>query len=455
MRALRLARTALATAVVLAASLAACGDDDNGDTTTGGGGQATAAPAEAEIKASPPDGWGDGGVTVDAASLECGMSADNPTRGITDTEIKIGGLGYLTSPNGSSMAGADLGAKARFDRANDEGGINGRRINFMGMLDDGNDAARNASQARVLVEQEQVFAVVPVMASYANYVDTMCSNVVPFFGWGFNPGFCGNTIGFGITGCLVPEDRVASATMWGVLVQALFPDGQPKVALIGSDTDSSVIGIRDMEKQVEALGFDLVYAENPVPTAGITDTTPVVNDLMTAADGGPPDIIIYATDFGSTNKLIEALAAAGYPGRHLTTVGYDPRLAAAGLPSMQGVYSGVQWSPAEADAPAVQQLVADIERYAPDAVLSLPTMAGYWAADMFVRAATEVGPDLTVDALLELLNDDYTHYVEGAVAETRFPLNHVISAPCGSVVQLNGNAYDIAVDLTCGSLVKE
>ncbi|MBL7497637.1 ABC transporter substrate-binding protein [Frankia sp. CNm7] len=449
MRALRLV-TVLAASAALATGLAACGDDDAGTTAP----QPTIA-AE-EIKAGPATGWSDGGFTPDPSTLDCKTTAANPTRGVTDTEIKIGGLAYLTSTNGSTMAGVDLGAKARFERANAEGGINGRRINFIGVMDDGNDASRNISQANVLAKQQQVFAVVPVITSFANFVDTFCADTVPFFGWGINKGFCDNTIGFGITGCLLPEKRPASATTYGIMLQSLNNGDATglKVALLGSDTDSSVIGIKDMNGQIKTVGADVVYAENPVPTSGITDATPIVNKIMTSADGGPPDVILYATDFTSTTKMIEAMQAAGYEGKHLTTVGYDPRLAAVGFQALQKSYSMIQWSPAEDTSPAVQQLVADVKKYTPEATLSQSTMAGYWAADMFVTAATKVGRDLTVDSLLKLLNDDYSNYVEGALPETRYPLNHFVNAPCASMVQLDGKAYNVTAKLSCGALLK-
>src|SRR5262245_28332653 len=84
----------------------------------------------------PSTGWSADGVTVDAASLECAGPAADPARGVTDTEIKVGGLVNLTSPNGSTMAGADVGAQVRFDRANDEGGVHGRTIDYVGTFDD-------------------------------------------------------------------------------------------------------------------------------------------------------------------------------------------------------------------------------------------------------------------------------------------------------------------------------
>ncbi|OHV41376.1 MULTISPECIES: ABC transporter substrate-binding protein [Pseudofrankia] len=451
MRALRL-MTVLAAATALTTGLAACGGD--GGSTTTSSGPTVAAGA---IKAVPPSDWSDGGITVDASSLKCGQTAADPARGVTDTSIKVGGLAYLTSPSGSTMAGTEIGAKVRFDRANDAGGINGRKIDYIGTLDDGNDSSRNASQAKVLADQEKVFAVVPEMTSSASYLDTFCSEAVPFFGWGFNGGYCGNTVGFGITGCLT-NLTVSTSSLYGVMIQNLFDgDAQGRtVALIGNDDDSARTGLSDIKLQVQSVGAKVVYAENPIPDSGLTDATPIVSKIMTAASGAPPQVVLYVTDFTSTTKLIQALGAAGFPGKHISAVGYDPRLAAANFAGLQKSYALLQWSPTEDTSSAgVQQLVADFKKYAPDATLSLPTMAGYWAADMFVDAATKTGKDLTVDSFLKTLNSDYSYYVDGAVPQTRYPLNHVVNAPCGSLVQLNGTKYDVTSKLACGQVLKK
>ncbi|MBL7502292.1 ABC transporter substrate-binding protein [Frankia sp. CNm7] len=440
---------ALAASSAIMAGMAACSDDD---ATT-----ATSDPAISvtDVKAGPASGWSDGGFKPDLSALRCGQTAADPTRGITDTEITVGGLAYLTSPSGSSMTGTDAGAKARFARANDEGGVNGRKINFVGVLDDGNDPARNGSQAKVLVEQQKVFAAVPVMTSGASYLDTFCAQTVPFFGWGFNSGFCNTSIGFGITGCLLPEkDLKATATTYGVMINALFGgDATGKtLALVGNDGDTARTGLASIARQLKSVGLDVVYLETPVPNSGLADATPIVSAIMTANKGAPPDVVLYGTDFTSTLKLTEALGAAGYKGKHLNTVGYDPRLAAANLPGLQGAYTSLQWQPGvDLSVPAVKQMADDLEKYAPGTPLSLPTIAGYWSADLFLAAATKAGRDLNLNTLLKLMNDDFTYYVENAMPESRWPLNHFLSTPCTSVVQMAGDKYDITSDLACGS----
>lgn len=74
--------------------------------------------------------------------------------GVTDTEIKIGN----TNPySGRASAYGTIGKSisAYFDKLNAEGGINGRKINFVS-LDDGYNPSKTVEQVRRLVEQEKV-----------------------------------------------------------------------------------------------------------------------------------------------------------------------------------------------------------------------------------------------------------------------------------------------------------
>ena len=80
-------------------------------------------------------------------------------RGVTDTTITVGGLGT------SGLYGdAAVGAKARFERANAAGGVNGRTITFQGITDDGGTPDTNKAAVEKIAGAD-VFAVVPAVAS--------------------------------------------------------------------------------------------------------------------------------------------------------------------------------------------------------------------------------------------------------------------------------------------------
>jgi branched-chain amino acid transport system substrate-binding protein len=77
---------------------------------------------------------------------------DSP--GVTANEIRIGSTNALSGPV-SSYSVISRALSGMFRRLNDEGGVNGRRINFI-VYDDGYQPPRTLEQTRRLVEQDRV-----------------------------------------------------------------------------------------------------------------------------------------------------------------------------------------------------------------------------------------------------------------------------------------------------------
>jgi ABC-type branched-subunit amino acid transport system substrate-binding protein len=76
--------------------------------------------------------------------------------GATDTEIKIGNIMPYSGP-ASAYATIGKTEAAYFNKINAEGGINGRKINFIS-YDDGYSPPKTVEQTRKLIEQDEVLA---------------------------------------------------------------------------------------------------------------------------------------------------------------------------------------------------------------------------------------------------------------------------------------------------------
>ena len=74
--------------------------------------------------------------------------------GATDSEIKIGNIMPYSGP-ASAYGTIGKAEAAYFKKINDEGGINGRKINFLS-VDDGYSPPKTVEMARKLVEQDEV-----------------------------------------------------------------------------------------------------------------------------------------------------------------------------------------------------------------------------------------------------------------------------------------------------------
>jgi branched-chain amino acid transport system substrate-binding protein len=77
--------------------------------------------------------------------------------GATDTEIKIGNIMPYSGP-ASSYATIGKTEQAYFNKINAEGGIQGRKINFIS-YDDGYNPSKTVEQARKLVESDEVLLI--------------------------------------------------------------------------------------------------------------------------------------------------------------------------------------------------------------------------------------------------------------------------------------------------------
>jgi branched-chain amino acid transport system substrate-binding protein len=98
-----------------------------------------------------------GGLALCALATWPSFAQKHYDTGVTDTEIKIGQTAPLSGPvsaNGNA-------AKAQitfFKMINDQGGVNGRKIDFI-LYDDGYNPARTVEQTRKLVEEDKAFVV--------------------------------------------------------------------------------------------------------------------------------------------------------------------------------------------------------------------------------------------------------------------------------------------------------
>lgn len=84
--------------------------------------------------------------------------------GVTDTQIKIGGVGDLSGPIAFMGKGVRDGALCYFKDVNDQGGVHGRKIDFI-YEDDGYQAPRAVQACKKLITRDHVFCVFLVLGS--------------------------------------------------------------------------------------------------------------------------------------------------------------------------------------------------------------------------------------------------------------------------------------------------
>ena len=96
----------------------------------------------------------------------CGEKQAGYDQGVSETEIKIGNTNPYSGP-ASAYGTIGRASVAYFDMINEQGGVNGRKINFM-TLDDGYSPPKTVEQIRKLVEEEQVFFLAGTLGTPTN-----------------------------------------------------------------------------------------------------------------------------------------------------------------------------------------------------------------------------------------------------------------------------------------------
>jgi branched-chain amino acid transport system substrate-binding protein len=109
-----------------------------------------------------------GGVSACALALAAApaMAQKKYDQGATDTEIKIGHTGPYSGP-ASAYGVIGKTIEAFFKKVNDEGGINGRKLNFIS-YDDGYSPPKTKEMVRKLVEEDKVLFVFNTLGTPSN-----------------------------------------------------------------------------------------------------------------------------------------------------------------------------------------------------------------------------------------------------------------------------------------------
>ncbi|MGW6566634.1 ABC transporter substrate-binding protein [Streptomyces sp. NPDC054975] len=387
-------------------------------------------------------------------SASSGGTTTSSVRGVTADTIKVGGIVSMTTASGYSKKDTDLGARARYDRANTEGGVNGRTIEYLGAEDDGQDPAKNLAAARKLVQQDKVFAVSPMSSVTFAGADFLNGQKVPTVGWGTLPSFCGPEYIYGFNGCLVPTPGGTLNQTWPEGLAAVLGGARGKsVALIAGDNDAGKFGIRTFTQGFKAAGFQVPYAKAVVPATSMpSDWSAYTKEILRSGPGGrAPDAVVSVMQTPYNIGLFTALKRSGYRGVISDPTDYDPGLLAkdATKQALDGVHVLLQFQPFESDSPAMRQFKADIKRAAggKDIPLNMHMLTGYMSADLFLSIAAKAGKDLTVESFQKAASQfSDTGTLVGDRAE---PKGQKESFGCGALVQLKNGRYEVAVPFTC------
>jgi branched-chain amino acid transport system substrate-binding protein len=320
--------------------------------------------------------------------------ADNAP-GVTDTEIKIG----QTMPySGPASAYGVIGRTeaAYFKMINDQGGVNGRKINFIS-LDDAYSPPKTVEQIRRLVEQEQVAFIfnslgTPPNAAIRQYLN---DNKVPQLFVATGAAMFSDPAHFPWTMGWQPNYQT-EAKIFGKHILKTKPDA--KIAVLYQNDGFGkdyLLGLKD------GLGAD--HAGMVIKEASYETSEPTVDSQIVTLQGSGADVLLIAATPKFAAQAIRKTFDVGWtPVRYMTDVSQSIAsvMKPAGLDKSKGVITGVYGKdPTDArwkDDPGFKEYAAFIDKYmTPKDLIDANAVYGFGLGATMIQVLKQCGNDLS------------------------------------------------------------
>ncbi|HEY1635750.1 MAG TPA: ABC transporter substrate-binding protein [Acidimicrobiales bacterium] len=377
-------------------------------------------------------------ILVACGNASGGGGGGSQTQGVTSNEIDIGAIAAKTGPLANQYGPITQGAQAYFDQVNAAGGVNGRKIKYVAQLDDQTLPSLDVSQARALVTQDNVFAVVGVATPIFAAGKYLAQNNIPTFGWNVNPEWSDGPSLFGEKGSFI------NFTHQGPLIAYLANKvGAQKVGVVAytvsQSADCATGSINTFQKFAPQTGQQVVLKDTSLPF-GFTD---ISGDITQLKNSGAQFVGTCMDPTGNT-VLSKGLQEAGLNNqvKQYWPNGYDQSTLSQFAPLMEGVYFETGFVPYQ------YGFTQGMDNYlnamkAVGAPVSDVTLAGWINADLFTTALRQVGPNVTRQNVINTINK-MTHYTANGISPgIDWTQQHTNSGPndCDAFLQVQQGKF--------------
>ncbi|HEX7792537.1 MAG TPA: ABC transporter substrate-binding protein [Afipia sp.] len=321
--------------------------------------------------------------------------------GATDTEIKIGSIMPYSGP-ASAYGIIGKTQAAYFNKINSEGGINGRKINFIS-YDDGYSPPKAVEQARKLVESDEVLLVFGALGTPSNSAIQKYMNTkkVPqlFVATGAtkwnDPKEFPWTMGW-------QPNYQSEGRIYAKYLMKEKPAG--KIGILYQNDDFGKDLLKGLKDGLGAKGASMIVAEEPYETS-----VPTIDSQVVALKAKGADVFVSITTPKFGAQSIKKVAELGWkPLFIINNVASSTGsvIKPAGFDNAQDVISATygkdptdpQWK----DDPGVKNFDAFLAKYFPEGNRADSSVAfGYSTAQTMVHVLKACGDNLTRENVMK------------------------------------------------------
>lgn len=333
--------------------------------------------------------------------VACGETSSSPPQqssavkevGVTDDKIKVGA--YVGTTGGVALIGkmVDEGSRAYFNRINDEGGINGRKIEWLAE-DDVYEPAKTVAMTKKLVETDQVFAIVAPMGTQGTLAirQYILDNKVPVIGPQgssaefFNPP---NRYLFSFLPVYFEQGKMLAE----IAAKQL---GAKSVSMFYLDQAAGKESLDGLQAGAKELGLQVRATES----VGVTATD--VSSQALKIKQANADVLVVGGSVPLISLLLKEFGMLGYapPVIGFSMVNDTSLINLAGR-NAEGVMALAVTLPVDSDDAGVTQYKNDLKKYFPSSQPSYYSQFSYAVSKTFAEVVKGMGKNVTREGLVK------------------------------------------------------
>ncbi len=315
--------------------------------------------------------------------------------GASDTEIKIGNVEAYSGPV-SAYGVIGKTEEAYFKMINDQGGIGGRKINWIS-YDDGYSPPKTVEQIRKLIESDEVLLVfnalgTPTQTAVQKYHNT---KKVPQLFVATGASKWNDPKDFPWTMGFQPSYRV-EARIFAKYILKTKPDA--KVAVFYQNDDFGKDYVAGLKEVFGDKTSSILIAEESYET-----TEPSIDSHIVKLKGTGADVLVNISTPKFAAQAIKKMAEMEWKPMHVLTdvsISIGAVMKPAGFENCEGILSALyikdasdpQWK----DDAGMKKFMTFLDKYMPGANISDANLVyGYAAAQTMVQVLKQAGDDLT------------------------------------------------------------
>jgi ABC-type branched-subunit amino acid transport system substrate-binding protein len=391
-------------------------------------------------------------ISAAAVLIGCAVLAGTPAlaqkkydSGASDTEIKIGQTVPFSGPY-SVYAGIGKTEAAYLKMINDQGGINGRKLNLI-QYDDAYSPPKTVEQVRKLVEGDEVLFTFQLIGSAANAAVEKYLNIkkVPQLLASTGASRFADPKDYPLTIAFNPNYQ-SEGRIYAKYILTNHPNA--KIGILYQNDDMGRDYVAGLKSGLGTKASSMIVGE-----ASYEVTDPTVDSQVVKLKSTGADLFFDASTPKFAAQAIRKLADLAWTPVHILDINASPisaTLKPAGLDISKGIIStnygkdpnDPQWK----DDPGVKAYFAFMEKYYPEGdKLNTVNVYGYAVAELLVHILRQCGDDVSRENIMRQATN-----IKGFVGSLALPGISVNTSPNDyrvnkqmQMMRFNGERWDL------------